>query len=186
MQCAACQRELPRNASFCPGCGARVDGAVASPLADAFVPEPSSPAVPATLAGGRYTLLQLLGEGGKKRVYLGHDRGSTARSRFAPIETRARPGRPLRIEREAQAMARLGDHPHIVTVHDVVEEGGAIYIVTQHMAGGDVARRIAGAPGGRLADRRGGRRSRSRSAARSSTRTRAASSIATSSRRTSG
>ena len=56
----------------------------------------------------------------------------------------------MRLEREAQAMARLGDHPDIVTVHDVIEEGGAIYIVTQHMAGGDLAHGIARAPERRL------------------------------------
>ena len=53
-------------------------------------------------------------------------------------------------------MARLGDHPNIVTVHDVIEESGAIHIVTQHMAGGDLARRIATAPERPARDRRGG------------------------------
>src|SRR5205807_9856551 len=39
---------------------------------------------------------------------------------------------------EAQAMGRLGDHPHIVSVYDIGEEQDQPYIVTQLMAGGDV------------------------------------------------
>lgn len=40
-------------------------------------------------------------------------------------------------------MGRLGDHPHIVTVHDIGEEGGLPYIVCQYMAGGSVGRLLA-------------------------------------------
>ena len=46
----------------------------------------------------------------------------------------------VRVEREAQAMGRLGDHPHVVTVFDIGEEGGEPYIVSQYMAGGDLSR----------------------------------------------
>ncbi|MCH8948484.1 MAG: protein kinase, partial [Acidobacteria bacterium] len=42
-----------------------------------------------------------------------------------------------RVHREAQAMGRLGDHPHIVTIHDIGDENGQPYIVCQYMAGGD-------------------------------------------------
>ena len=47
-------------------------------------------------------------------------------------------------------MARLGDHPHVVTVYDAVEDGGALHIVARYMAGGSLAERLAAAPGGRL------------------------------------
>src|SRR3972149_5058928 len=51
-----------------------------------------------------------------------------------------------RARRGAQAMARLGDHPNVVTVHDIGEEDPSPgsgqapqpYIVSQYMAGGDV------------------------------------------------
>ena len=43
-----------------------------------------------------------------------------------------------RITREAQAMGRLGSHPHIVTVFDLGLEGGQPYMVTELMGGGDV------------------------------------------------
>lgn len=47
------------------------------------------------------------------------------------------PGRQ-RITREAQAMGRLGAHPHIVTIYDLGEEDGAPYVVTELMDVGDV------------------------------------------------
>ena len=46
--------------------------------------------------------------------------------------------RLARVRREAQVMARLGDHPHIVSIHDVGDEGGHPYIVSQYMAGGSL------------------------------------------------
>src|SRR5207247_9399613 len=55
-----------------------------------------------------------------------------------------------RVRREAQAMARLGDHPHIVTVHDIGDENGQPYLVSQLMAGGDVAVLLGAAPERRL------------------------------------
>ncbi|MCI0784575.1 MAG: protein kinase, partial [Chloroflexi bacterium] len=43
-----------------------------------------------------------------------------------------------RVKREAQSMGRLGDHPNIVTIHDIGEDGGRPYIVSQYMSGGDL------------------------------------------------
>jgi len=51
-----------------------------------------------------------------------------------------------RIQREAQAMGRLGSHPHIVTVFDLGEEQGQPYMVTELMGGGDVEGMIEDAP----------------------------------------
>jgi tetratricopeptide (TPR) repeat protein len=56
-----------------------------------------------------------------------------------------------RIEREARAMARLGDHPNVVTVFDIGSEDGELYIVSQYMSGGDLRGLLRAADGGRLA-----------------------------------
>ena len=50
-----------------------------------------------------------------------------------------------RVRLEARAMARLGDHPGIVTVHDIGEDEGRPYVVSEHMAGGTLAERLPGA-----------------------------------------
>jgi len=103
------------------------------------------------LANGRYVLRHLLGEGSKKRVYLAHDGRLDREVAVALIKAESLDdaGR-ARIRYEAQAMARLGDHPHIVTVHDIGEEDSHPYIVTQLMAGGDVETLLRGAPTHRL------------------------------------
>ena len=44
-----------------------------------------------------------------------------------------------RLLREARAAARLGDHPHIVTLHDVGERDGVTFLVSQLVRGGSVA-----------------------------------------------
>ena len=58
---------------------------------------------------------RFLGEGGKKRVYLAHDELLDRDVAFALIKTEGLDavGRE-RIAREAQAMGRLGTHPHVV------------------------------------------------------------------------
>ncbi|MCA1840057.1 MAG: hypothetical protein LC723_06985 [Actinobacteria bacterium] len=40
-----------------------------------------------------------------------------------------------RERQEAQAMAKLGDHPIIVALHDIANEGLEPYLVSQYMAG---------------------------------------------------
>ena len=107
----------------------------------------SSHALLTSFAGGRYRVETLLGEGGSKRVYLARDTRLERDVALALIKTEQLDVKGVaRVRREAQAMARLGDHPHIVTVYDVGEDGPQPYIVSQYMAGGaldDLLRRAA-------------------------------------------
>src|SRR6266446_5283768 len=99
----------------------------------------SSHALPTGFAGGRYQVKAFLGEGGSKRVYLAHDTRLERDVAVAVIRTEGLDeARLARVRREAQAMARLGDHPHIVSIHDVGDEGGHPYIVSQYIAGGSL------------------------------------------------
>ncbi len=62
---------------------------------------------------------RFLGEGGKKRVYLAQDTLLDREVAFALIKTEGLDEvSRTRITREAQAMGRLGSHPHFVTVFD--------------------------------------------------------------------
>ena len=93
----------------------------------------------------------MLGEGARKRVYEGRDQrlGRSVAIAHIKAESLDEGGR-ARIRREAHAMARLGDHPNIVTVHDVIEEDGQVFLVAPLLTGGDLATRIAAAPDKRL------------------------------------
>ncbi len=111
-----------------------------------------TPPVPRSLAGGRYQIGRLLGEGARKRVYLTHDTRLDRDVALAFIKTEGLDeAGMLRVRREMQSMGRLGDHPHVVTVYDVGEEDSQPYIISQYMSGGsveDLLGKGSGAQGG--------------------------------------
>jgi serine/threonine protein kinase len=88
------------------------------------------------LGSGRYSLLDELGRGGMGVVWLADDK--TIGRRVAIKELLLPAGIPLaerqvfeqRVLREARTAGRLSD-PGIVTVHDVMQEGGATFIVME-------------------------------------------------------
>ena len=132
--CANCGTDLRL---VCPSCGTRNEPGgmfcveCGKPLAESEIPQTPPPqteapappsAQPASFADGRYEVQKFLGEGGKKKVYLAHDTLLDREVSFALIKTEGldEAGRTC-IAREAQAMGRLGSHPHIVTVFDLGE-----------------------------------------------------------------
>jgi hypothetical protein len=111
-------------------------------------PATAAPQEPDSFAGGRYVVRRFLGEGGKKRVYLAHDELLDRDVAFALIKTEGLDdvGRE-RVVREAQAMGRMGVHPHIVSILDFGDHEGTPYVVTELMGGGDVEGLLADAEG---------------------------------------
>jgi serine/threonine protein kinase len=169
MKCPHCQTENLENAKFCKKCGQPIEAEVIcqhcqhhntpdsefciqcghSLTEQARAPEPTKPppSQPVSFANGRYQVKKFLGEGGKKKVYLAHDTLLDRDVAFALIKTEkldevAR----MRITREVQAMGRLGDHPHIVTIYDIGDLQGQPYIVQQPLPSGDVEELIEKAP----------------------------------------
>jgi class 3 adenylate cyclase len=148
-RCSSCGVELRPSARFCDSCGRAVDDAGA-PRPRTPSPEPAA-ALPLSFAGGRYSVERFLGEGGRKRVYLAHDSRLDRSVAIAVIKTEGLDEAGLaRVRREAQAMGRLGDHPNIVTIHDIGDEGDQPYIVSQYMSGGDLAGLIERSEGGQV------------------------------------
>ena len=117
--------------------------AMATPTQEAptlALPTPPAQAqTPTSFSDGRYEVKRFLGEGGKKMVYLAHDNLLDRDVAFALIKTEGLDVIGMtRINREAQAMGRLGSHPHIVTVFDLGDHDGQPFMVTELMGGGDV------------------------------------------------
>ncbi|MDP9180708.1 MAG: protein kinase [Chloroflexota bacterium] len=121
------------------------------PLASSSADSEPSPKLPASFADGRYIVRSFLGEGGRKKVYLAHDTKLDRDVAVAVIKTDGLDEAGLsRVKREAQAMGKLGDHPNIVTIHDIGDDGGQPYIVSQYMGGGDLEAVLNKAPDRRL------------------------------------
>jgi serine/threonine protein kinase/class 3 adenylate cyclase len=136
--CPSCATQNSPSARFCKQCRASLTGEVAATAGTA--PAPVAAPLPSSFASGRYQVRKFLGEGGRKRVYLAHDQKLDRDVAFAVIKTEGLDVDGLaRVQREAQAMGRLGDHPNIVNVFDTGDEDAQPYIVSQYMAGGDLA-----------------------------------------------
>jgi len=85
---------------------------------------------------GSYKIVDALGAGGMGEVYRAHDSrlGRDVALKVLREEARFEPERRVRFEREARAAAGLS-HPNIVSVFDIGEYDGCLYIVSELIAG---------------------------------------------------
>jgi hypothetical protein len=100
---------------------------------------------PGTVLAGRYRVVRLVGSGGMGTVHLARDE---VLDRDVAIKSvHAEPGSELgrRIMREARLGARLR-HPHLVTVFDVIPEGGSVLLVTEYVEGETLAAALRRGP----------------------------------------
>ncbi|MGH9035395.1 MAG: protein kinase domain-containing protein, partial [Acidimicrobiia bacterium] len=148
LPCPTCGTPTIASSRFCDGCGQPLSGATdagerprgpapATPHAEK--PASGQAGLPGPFAGGRYQVRRYLGEGGRKRVYAAYDTALHREVALATVKTEGLDEAGLvRVRREAQSMALLGDHPHIVSIHDIGDENGRPFIVSQLMSGGSV------------------------------------------------
>jgi predicted Ser/Thr protein kinase len=105
------------------------DGTEATGAADA--------AARAIVAGGRYRIEGLLGEGGMGRVYRAHD-NQLDRTVAIKVLAASGAGSAARLEREAQLQARV-EHPNVAKVYETGETRGIRFIVMQFVPGRPLA-----------------------------------------------
>jgi eukaryotic-like serine/threonine-protein kinase len=93
---------------------------------------------------GRYEDLEVIGRGGMGMIYKARDpvlERSVALKVISSVEITA--DLSARFFREARACARLRDHPNIVTIYDMGEDAGRLYIVMELLEGEELRRLIA-------------------------------------------
>src|SRR5215471_1316082 len=92
---------------------------------------------------GNYQVLEKLGSGGMGDIYKAQD---PRLNRFVAIKVLSAAGagdpeRRRRFTQEAQAASAL-NHPNIITIHDIVSDGGSEYMVMEFVGGRTLADRI--------------------------------------------
>jgi predicted Ser/Thr protein kinase/tetratricopeptide (TPR) repeat protein len=83
---------------------------------------------------GRYELLGMLGEGGMSYVYLAHDPELDRDVALKLMRVRVGREGARRLQREAQALAKLS-HPNVVPVYDAGMVGGQAFVAMEYVPG---------------------------------------------------
>ncbi len=92
---------------------------------------------------GHYQVLSLLGAGGMGEVYLARDTrlGREIALKLLPAELTTDAGRLGRFEQEARAASAL-NHPNIITIFEIGQEGATHYIATEFIDGQTLRQRM--------------------------------------------
>src|SRR5207244_6733133 len=95
----------------------------------------------------RYRILERIGSGGMGEVYLAEDSklGRKVALKLLAEEVTQNRDRLSRFDQEAYAASAL-NHPNILTIYEMGDEGGRHFIATEFIDGVTLRKRLAGAP----------------------------------------
>ncbi len=95
-----------------------------------------------------YTIVRLIATGGMGVVYLARDIGLNMQVAIKALKPSIAGDAEhrRRLKHEAQVMAQLAGHPNIATVHALIDEGDALYIVEECLPGPTLRERLADGP----------------------------------------
>ena len=102
---------------------------------------------PGTLFLGPYRIVSLVGAGGMGEVYCAHDPrlGRDVAIKVLPAHLGSDADAVARLTREAKAVAALS-HPGILTIHDIGQDAGQVYFVTELLDGETLRQRLIRGP----------------------------------------
>ncbi len=94
--------------------------------------------------GGRYVLLEILGEGGMGRVYKARDNTMGRDVAFKVIrkEKLSHPNTAGRFEQEMIALGKMTPHPNVVDVYAAESRGDTHYCVMEYIDGSDLTKLV--------------------------------------------
>lgn len=148
MKCSACGDQLTPSDKVCGACGEEVlsaPGPGTQPSqrharASGVDEKTVLPIGPNAVLGGRYRLVQKVGEGGMGTVYVAHDQELDRRVAVKLLSAALVNDAEVneRFEREAKLTASL-DHPNIVPMYDVGRHHGRPYLVMKLLEGDTLA-----------------------------------------------
>lgn len=94
-----------------------------------------------------FEIIRELGRGGMGVVYLARQTGLNRQVALKMIlaGASATPEERLRLQREAEAIARL-QHPNIVQIFQVGETDGRLFLALEYISGGSLSKHLAGKP----------------------------------------
>ena len=97
---------------------------------------------------GRFLVLDQIGQGGMGRIYTAYDEQLDRKIAIKVLREDDLPSDDdrMRFLREAQALARLS-HPNVVTVHEVGEHDGQIFLAMEYVPGDDLHAWLRTEPG---------------------------------------
>lgn len=129
--CPNCQNECEADGLFCPNCSQFLGSERATNRPEELVGR--------ALSSNRYRIDQLLGQGGMGTVYSALDTrlGRQVALKILAPELVAHPTARIRMTQESQALARI-EHPNVVRVFDVFDEGALFVIVLELVTGGSL------------------------------------------------
>src|SRR5947207_4521996 len=95
----------------------------------------------------RYRILEKLGSGGMGEVYLAEDTrlGRKVALKLLAAELTQNRDRLSRFDQEAYAASAL-NHPNILTIYEMGDEGGRHYIATEYIDGHTLRTHLSDAP----------------------------------------
>lgn len=93
---------------------------------------------------GRFQIIKLLGKGGHGAVYFAHDPQLQRPVALKTVRLEKQSADAIKaLNEEARTISQL-QHPNIVTLYDLVQEGGQQYMVLEYVEGQTLAQKMAG------------------------------------------
>ncbi len=151
-ECPQCGRKYPADQEECPECGITLPSSTPPPgetlpgdtMPGGVPPRGEEALAPGTVLGGRYEILEVIGEGGMGWVYKARDREIDRTIAIKLIRRElARDETMIKRFRQEIVLARNVTHKNVLRIYDIAEAEGFKFITMPYIEGKDLKSLIA-------------------------------------------